>query len=58
MMAVLQFRFAHKFGKLSAGGKHRNSTQIDRDCAALSRAIWPRVCVDPFVRSRSLVWTL
>jgi len=51
-------RFRHKFGKLSAGGKRRNSTQIYRDCAAVSRQIPARVCVKRFVPGCSMVWTL
>src|SRR6266480_7610232 len=51
-------RFAHKFGKLSAGAKRGNSTQIYRGCAAVSREISARVCAKRFVPRRFVVWTL
>jgi hypothetical protein len=58
IMGVLQFRFAHKFGKLSAGAKRRNSTQICRRCVAASPGISARVCAKRFVPGRFVVWTV
>jgi len=58
MIAVLQFRFAHKFVKLSAGAKRGNSKQIYRGCVAVSREISAGVCAKRFVLRRSGVWTL
>ena len=51
-------RFARKFGKLSAGGKRRNSTQTYRDCAAVTREISVRARTRRCVSNCSLVWTL
>ena len=58
MIAVLQFRFAHKFVKLSAGAKRGNSTQIYRGCAAVSREISARVWAKRLVPRRSVVCAL
>ena len=58
MMAVLQFRFADKFGKLSPGAKRGNSAQIYRDSATVSRAISGGVCAKRFVPGRSMVCTV
>jgi hypothetical protein len=58
MVAVLQFRFAHKFSKLSAGAKRGNSKQIYRGCVAVSREISARVCAKRFVPRRALVCAL
>ena len=58
-MPVLQFRFADKFGKLSAGAKRRNSKQnYRRRGGACSRTIWADLCANRFVCRRSMVWTL
>ena len=57
-MPVLQFRFADKFGKLSAGAKRRNSKQNYRCHVACSRTIWAGRRADRFVCRRSMVWTL
>ena len=59
MFPVLQFRFADKFGKLSAGAKRRNSKQnYRRRGGACSRTIWADLCANRFVCRRSMVWTL
>lgn len=59
MFPVLQFRFADKFGKLSAGAKRRNSKQnYRRRGGACSRTIWAGRCANRFVCRRSMVWTL
>jgi hypothetical protein len=58
IIAVLQFRFAHKFGKLFAGAKRGNSKQIYRGGVAASQEISARVCTKRFVLRRSGVWTL
>ena len=57
---ALQFpvRFAHKFGKLSAGGKRRNTTQAYSRCAAVSGEISGSNYAESFVRGRSLVLAL
>jgi hypothetical protein len=49
MMPALQFRFAHKFGKLSAGAKRGDSTQVYRGCAAGSGEISARGCAKRFI---------
>jgi len=58
MMPALQFRFAHKFGKLSAGAKRGDSTQVYRGCAAGSGEISARGFAKRFVPGRSVVRTL
>jgi len=57
-MPVLQFRFGHKFGKLSAGAKRGDSTKVYRGCAAVSREISARHCVERLIPGRFVVWTL